>query len=723
MRLIISLFLSMFLFSVQAQVKTKFNNVEPLSKGGKFMKNFHDRKPYVIPARDINLLLQKEAQENSDYYKRLIIAEPIKVNIDVVNEAFWLQENGFSFGRFTLVAAGAKSISLNFNGFYLPDLTEIYVYSENGEMITGPISESENNPNNSWGSWVYKGNKVTIEIKTPSISKSNLKLNISNIGYGYKEIYHTTKVNGFGESGGCNINVICPEGSGWENERNSVALVLSGNGSSLCSGALVNNTSDLNIPYFLTANHCYTADPNPQDWRFTFQAWSSTCDPSSNADGITFNGAILRARNSASDFCLLELSTLPPAGSCITAAGWNRTSTAAANATGIHHPSGDVMKISFDNNPVIRASAFGTSNNHWKVVWDSGVTESGSSGSPLFNQNNQIVGQLEGGPAGCSSSNLSDFYGSFDRSWTGGGTNSSRLRNWLDPQNTGVVSVNTRELVSTSISGPLLICNSETYSLINQPPGTSVYWVSNNQNGLTIDSETGVATRVNNFSGVVAIQAIINGGCSMLNVSRNIWVGNPGASSNTLIYPAGLRGVDPVNLSPSSIYQFRIDQVEGYPTSWTWLLPTGFSFFSGNTTSNPYIQTSPSNGTYTLFCRVNNNCGFSYTNNLTINVGSGGGGTPLRVRDDSEEYEFSEADNVLTHLKTGLFPNPASEYINVEIDEMSYLSLIGSAGQCVFSTTGNSRITIQVNDIPNGIYFLRISNENGIQMHKVIVVH
>ena len=45
-----------------------------------------------------------------------------------------------------------------------------------------------------------------------------------------------------------------------------------------------------------------------------------------------------------------------------------------------------------------------TSNGH-------GVTEGGSSGSPIFNQSKRIVGQLSGGSSTCNSPNYSDLYG------------------------------------------------------------------------------------------------------------------------------------------------------------------------------------------------------------------------------------------------------------------------------------------------------------------------
>lgn len=74
--------------------------------------------------------------------------------------------------------------------------------------------------------------------------------------------------------------------------------------------------------------------------------------------------------------------------------------------------------------------------------WDEGTTEGGSSGSPLFDQNHRVIGQLGGGQAACGN-NKSDWYGKFSVSWTGGGTNGTRLSDWLDPLGTGATSTDT----------------------------------------------------------------------------------------------------------------------------------------------------------------------------------------------------------------------------------------------------------------------------------------
>ena len=149
------------------------------------------------------------------------------------------------------------------------------------------------------------------------------------------------------------------------------------------------------------------------------------------------------ANNSGSDFALIELSANIPTAFNVYFSGWDNTdATNVTSAVGIHHPSGDVKKICFENNSPFHTTAAGAQ--VWYInQWEQGVTEGGSSGSPLFNQNGHIIGQLYGGAAACSGSTnngLFDYYGRFGVSWDGANA-SSRLRDWLDPGNTGVTTV------------------------------------------------------------------------------------------------------------------------------------------------------------------------------------------------------------------------------------------------------------------------------------------
>jgi hypothetical protein len=151
--------------------------------------------------------------------------------------------------------------------------------------------------------------------------------------------------------------------------------------------------------------------------------------------------------NGTSDFYLVELNSSLPFDYGLYVAGWNRSNTASSEGVGIHHPAGDIKKISTYSQSVNSAN----SGNDWRVRWVNtesghGVTEGGSSGSPLFNANKQIIGDLSTGSSACTPAfylNGYDFYGKLSESWDqNGSTNDRRLKPWLDPTNSGVISMN-----------------------------------------------------------------------------------------------------------------------------------------------------------------------------------------------------------------------------------------------------------------------------------------
>lgn len=501
------------------------------------------------------------------------------------------------------------SLSINFGDFVLPANTEIYIYNQMGNIITGPITEKENNEKKVWGSSIYKGEMIHIELKVPTIYLEDIRLNITNIAYGYYATY------GFGQSS-CNINVLCPLGNGWGNEINSVALILNEKGDSWCSGALINNTCNVNIPYVLTANHCYTGGggQDVSKWRFIFQHWSSTCDPSSDdATDLVFNGSTLQAASNTNDFALVKMNQVPDANSGLHYAGWSKASGSGGpgvqQITIIHHPAGDVMKISRD----INFPSYFTFNGAqcWLVDLDQETTDGGSSGSPFFDQNHRIIGQATGNyGGGCQSK--SAFGGIFSGSWTGGGTTATRLSDWLDPNNTGSFATNTTNVAALFSANPTLtisgspttdyLCSgTSTYTLNGLPANASVNWVVDNTGYATIPSpSTGssvVVTKQGN--GVITLTAnVILCGGEVRTITKTIMVGASVAGyfriasdyHNYGIFNTLYNNNSPIWLPPNKICGVDV-----------WLTSPGIQSATWTRASNSYPFSWNSSGTFLSF--------------------------------------------------------------------------------------------------------------------------
>jgi len=397
---------------------------------------------FTFPLLDHEKLLAEDKIEaqNKEIPMRFAIAFPVAIDL-IIEGLSYYDKYGNSHKLIKLNVPGSYGVGIIFSRFSIPEKGEVYIYNQNKSMLLGAITSKNNNPYKVLSTTPIQGSVIYIEYIEPANTSFNTELTIGTVTHVYRDYLNHNK--SFGESGSCNINVACDAGAGWENQVRSVAMIVTNNGTRWCTGTLINNTQNNGIPYFLTANHCIdTPFDNPATWSFIFNYKSPVCTPSEN--GLLSNsvfGAELIANNSENDFALLALNTTPPENFNVYYSGWTRDIENVDNATGIHHPLGDVMKISRDFDPPALSGYLGASGDgYWRVIdWDEGTTESGSSGSALFSNNNKIIGQLRGGQATCGN-NSSDYYGALYQSWDGI-SNETRLKDWLDPTNLDVLSL------------------------------------------------------------------------------------------------------------------------------------------------------------------------------------------------------------------------------------------------------------------------------------------
>jgi len=357
------------------------------------------------------------------------------VDYTLENSGKWHKlSNGDRVWLLAIESPGAMSINLFFDEWYMPPGSSFYVYNEGGTQVFGAYNELNNLADGTFATYPCRGEKIYIEYYEPFDYAYVGKVNLSVITHAYRDIDEIAK--GIGDSGSCNNDVVCPVSAGWSNEIRSVAMiVVSGNG--ICSGALINNTANDGFPYFLTANHCIGGSVASWVIRFNFQA--TTCGGSTSQTYQTAVGTTLLANGAASDYALLQINggvDIPNSWNPYYA-GWDSSTATPTSSCGIHHPSGDLKKISFENDAsqiTGYGGGVGSGTNHVRVVdWDSGTTEGGSSGSPLFNSNHRIVGQLHGGGAACGN-NASDWYGRFFTSFPS-------LCAWLAPSQCGLTGL------------------------------------------------------------------------------------------------------------------------------------------------------------------------------------------------------------------------------------------------------------------------------------------
>lgn len=375
-----------------------------------------------------------------------------KVDLNMNNSGSWMNlQNGGKVWRLKLKCENALTVNLTFDNVIIPEGNELYIYNPQKDFVLGKFTfyhlyEGE------LGSELVPGNTAIVEYYVaPNNINSIAQLNINTVTHGYRTATEFQE-KAFGGSGNCNMNANCNDAHPWDLQRRSAIMLVSGS-NGFCSAGLINNTQNDGKPYVLTANHCYS---NPASWVFRFN-WQArpedinqsdcTIDPASSPTFTSLSGGILRARRSPSDFCLVEITggliggTVPSTYGAFFA-GWDNSDNIPTSAVCFHHPSGDIKKVSFDDAPLASANGMFSSedDSQWEVEWDRGTTtEGGSSGSPLFDQNGRIIGQLWGGGASCSNQSAPDFYGKVSYSWAPAGSNSTnQLKYWLDPNNDGL---------------------------------------------------------------------------------------------------------------------------------------------------------------------------------------------------------------------------------------------------------------------------------------------
>jgi V8-like Glu-specific endopeptidase len=228
----------------------------------------------------------------------------------------------------------------------------------------------------------------------------------------------------------------------------------------LCSGALINNARNDGTPYVLTANHCLPTYYEAQTAIYYFNYESPECNGPDGDLTQTVSGSVIKATTYQLDFCLTQLNSAPPLSYRPYFSGWDITTAAPRKSVCIHHPVGDVKKIAIYNDWAITGDFVYLydydDSTHWYIDdWDYGITQGGSSGSPLFNPDHRIVGDLTGGSTSGNCTASDAYFAQIYHSWADY-TSLARLnlKAWLDPDKTGLTFLDGYDPESTGVEEP-----------------------------------------------------------------------------------------------------------------------------------------------------------------------------------------------------------------------------------------------------------------------------
>lgn len=320
--------------------------------------------------------------------------------------------DGGRLWRLTIEAPDAVGVRLHLRRTALPEDGDIVAYATLRPWhARGPYTAASFRGRDArWTETVFS-ERVTLECYSPpTAGPPDIDVSVDRIVHLYRSPFALAK------EGPCHNDVTCY--AAWQDTSSAISgiQIVQGLSAVWCTGCLLND-QDPTGPrnYYMTANHCVSNQNQADSTEYYWFFQTAACNGSPPVLGdvpLTGGGADYLAGKSrllGNDFAFLQLRTPPPGG--VTYAGWTTAAPGASETlSGIHHPDGAFKRISFGT--VIRSNP-----NYWFVRWSAGVTEPGSSGSPLFNAQQQFIGQLFGGFSSCQNPDARDEYGRFDVSF------------------------------------------------------------------------------------------------------------------------------------------------------------------------------------------------------------------------------------------------------------------------------------------------------------------
>lgn len=395
--------------------------------------------------------LWRSSQEESSF-RSLHFAHKFHKFIRPDNAGISFQWGNMKVWRVGIRSKGAYSLNILFSQFRLPPGASVFVYNADQTEILGSYTEENNSELGMLPVQPIGGEELIVEYQEPVDALFPGEIEIGEVNHDFRGIFRAAEPRDPAQD--CHPNIVCyPEdilpGSG------VVGLIV--NGTTYCTGSLVNNTSEDGTPYLLTATHCLN---NDYDARFlanrkydmvagTIVAFFNYQSPLCSTDirgplQMTLASADSLLISERHDITLLRLKDIPPASYQPYYLGWDASATPLAPFHGIHHPNGGIKKVAIDEGSLSLTSFPGSKYNmkpnaHWEMKgWETGATEGGSSGSPLLDRQKRIVGTLTGGISMCSSPRGPDQYASLYKFWNVSDSldNPLPINYYLDPGST-----------------------------------------------------------------------------------------------------------------------------------------------------------------------------------------------------------------------------------------------------------------------------------------------
>lgn len=299
-----------------------------------------------------------------------------------------------------VAVADAYGIRLHLTGVDLPPGTRFWSYGTEGNPISFGL-ELRGPDGDLWTPIAF-GETAYLDVEVPSGASGALSI---------RELAEIRPLAAAPMEPPCAIDAACVTAEAFPaiaQARNAVALIefMIGNEAAWCTGTLLNDAAQDGIPYMLTAHHCISDQPTASSlhafWNYDAPACGGTVPALSSVQSSI--GATLVATGAPSDFCLMQLSSLPSGRSLL---GWDARPSSVESGTTLYRLSHPTSYLGVGASPLPMEFSESVSNpstspcgylgpDYVFAKLSAGFAYFGSSGSALLLSSGQVVGQLKG---------------------------------------------------------------------------------------------------------------------------------------------------------------------------------------------------------------------------------------------------------------------------------------------------------------------------------------
>ncbi len=714
-----------------------------ISQGGipieiqKLKSNSTDNDLVVMPRVDNQMMSKMYSQPDSLQLKPLKFAFSFPVSLSLTNSGKWFNTSEVNVWQLYIRSTGAYSINLILEQFKLPEHSRLFLISLKSGEIKGAYTSENNTDSQILAIEPVEGDELLVQYEEPVKTSFQGQFKITKVAHDFLGVTYSDH-RPLGVSGICNYNINCDVANGSEEVRDAVCRIII-EGTDICSGTMMNNTALDGIPYILTANHCINSEKQAQSSIFLFNYEAPYCSiynvPSIDGDvSRSMSGSSLKASFDSLDFALVRLNTIPPYNYRTFLAGWNMMSAAPTSSYSIHHPVGDIKKISIDQQSAASGSFSGSyiANGFWNVkTWEYGVTESGSSGGGLFDQNKHLIGTLTGGSATCVS-RKNDYFEKFAMSWNYRKETNKQLKFWLDP-----LDMNAQKLNGIYSGSGEMQCKpftnfkeSDIQAVMQITSGLTKkgYWSGSNSAGYTDFAEQFKVSKTSEIKKNCEVQGITFG---IAKVKINPMYDN--SSIDIQVYSGNDKPESLLYTESYPIKKFYNDAMN-YIAFKTPVKTVGNFFISYNIsqlhtgdTLVVYMANRKSDVTNSLF--IKNQTGWKDYNTYNLNGNGSALLTEVIACNIDDPNGILDFKNDLSEAR--FFPNPISgtSQLNIETvdpieceEEIAVYDLLGKKQNIPFTINGQNRLVLNFTGKRPGIYLVNLEAGGRTIIGKVAYI-